>query len=156
MNLPHFCLRKLVWASVTSMTGSPCHTHGCKLVLGANAMRNFFPLSIAVVSTLWLPAILHQIDPCRIEFTMITPRSYGFGDVVAWGHNLCVSLQSQNCEFVGSENCLAAKKNHHQQWWYVKLPLDSSVFVQQRPPNKDAHSSPDTPPNTGWTINCRV
>ncbi len=28
---------KLVWASVTSVTPSPCCTHGRKLVLGANA-----------------------------------------------------------------------------------------------------------------------
>jgi hypothetical protein len=40
MSLPFFCLRKLVWASVTSMTGSPCCTHGCRLVLGADAMSD--------------------------------------------------------------------------------------------------------------------
>jgi hypothetical protein len=40
MSLPYFCLRKLAQASVTSMTGSPCCTQGCKLVLGANIMRN--------------------------------------------------------------------------------------------------------------------
>jgi hypothetical protein len=59
MSLPYFCLGKLVWASVTSMTGSPCCTHGRKIILGANAytMRNPWPLSIVVVCTLRLPVI---------------------------------------------------------------------------------------------------
>ncbi len=55
----YFCLCKLVLASVTSMTGSPCCTHGHKLVLGADAVSDPSPSSIAVVSTLWLPAIFY-------------------------------------------------------------------------------------------------
>jgi hypothetical protein len=38
MSLPYFCLHKLVWATVTSVTGSSCCTHGHKLVLGADAV----------------------------------------------------------------------------------------------------------------------
>ncbi len=57
MCLPCFCLCKLAGASVTSMTGSSCRSHGRKLVLGANAMRKSWPSSIAEVSTLRLPVI---------------------------------------------------------------------------------------------------
>jgi hypothetical protein len=61
--------------------------------------------------------LLHQnnckINPYMIEFAMMIPLPYGFGDIVAWGLNFCVPLQSQNCGFAapGSENCLAANKN---------------------------------------------
>jgi hypothetical protein len=61
--------------------------------------------------------LLHQnyckIDLCGIKFAMMIPCPYGFGNVVAWGLNLCVPLRSQNCEFAapGGENCLAANKN---------------------------------------------
>jgi hypothetical protein len=47
--------------------------------------------------------LLHQnnckIDPHGIEFEMMIPRPYNFGNVVARGLSLCVPLQSQNCEF---------------------------------------------------------
>jgi hypothetical protein len=53
-----------------------------------------------------------KIDPCRIEFAMMIPCPHGFGNVVAWGHNLCLPLQSQNWEFDASsgENCPTANK----------------------------------------------
>ncbi len=73
MSLPYFCLRKLVQASVTSMTGSPCCTHGRKLILGANAIRNPWPFSIVVVCTLWLPAngLNYNLDFCNISVERI-------------------------------------------------------------------------------------
>ncbi len=43
---------------------------------------------------------------------MMILRPYGFGNVVAWGLNLCMPQGSQNCEFAapGGENYLAANK----------------------------------------------
>jgi hypothetical protein len=31
-----------------------------------------------------------KIDPCGIEFAMMIPCHHGFGNVVAWGLNLCM------------------------------------------------------------------
>jgi hypothetical protein len=58
-----------------------------------------------------------KIDPVGIEFAMMIPRPHDFDNVVAGGHNLCMQLRSQNCEFAasGSKNCLAANKNHHHR-----------------------------------------
>jgi hypothetical protein len=59
--------------------------------------------------------LLHQnnckINPCGIEFAMIILRPSGFGNIVARGLNLCVPLQSQNCEFAapGGKNCLTCR-----------------------------------------------
>ncbi len=39
-NSTYFCLPKFPQASVTSMTGSSCCTHGHTLVLGADAMSD--------------------------------------------------------------------------------------------------------------------
>ena len=52
-------LPKHKWAraSVASMTPSPCCTHGHKLVLRVNARSDSCPSSIAVASTLRLPAM---------------------------------------------------------------------------------------------------
>jgi hypothetical protein len=47
-------------------------------------------------------SFLIKIDPCGIKFAMMMPRPHGFGNVVAQGHNLCMWLQSQNCEFAAS------------------------------------------------------
>ncbi len=72
LSSPYFCLRKMARASVTtSVTGSPCCTHGRKLVLKADAMSDSWPLSIAVVSTLPLPASTthnHDIEQWLIFF----------------------------------------------------------------------------------------
>ncbi len=57
MSVPYFCLHKLAWTSATNMAGSPCYTNGCKLILGANAKSNPWPLGIVLVRTLLLPAI---------------------------------------------------------------------------------------------------
>jgi hypothetical protein len=53
-----------------------------------------------------------KIDPCGIEFAMMLLRPHDYSDIVTRGHNLCVPLQSKNCEFAasGGENCLAANK----------------------------------------------
>jgi hypothetical protein len=69
------------------------------------------PPSLILSNSFFIEII--AIDPCRIEFAMMIPCPCGFGNVVAWGLNLCVPLQSQNCEFAapGGENCLAANKN---------------------------------------------
>ncbi len=61
-----------------------------------------------------------KTDPCSIEFAMMIPRPYGFGEVVARGLNLCMPLRSQNCEFAapgGEKNCLAANKHSLRMGW---------------------------------------
>ncbi len=86
----------------------------------------------------YVQQLLHQnnckIDPCGIEFAMMTPCPHGFGDVVARGLNLCLPLWSQNCEFAapGSENCLAANKHLLRVGWrnfFSSCAIVSVFFV---------------------------
>ncbi len=64
---------------------------------------------------------------------MMIPHPYGFGDVVAQGLNLCVQLQSQNCEFATprGENCLAANKT---QAMLASAATTAGESEQQRTP----------------------
>ncbi len=74
MILPCFCLHELAQTSATNMTGSPCRSHECKLILGADTKSNPWPLSIAVVCTVLLPAIF-LCDKTLAAPLIVTPNS---------------------------------------------------------------------------------
>ncbi len=86
MSSAYFGLRKLAWTSVTNVSGSPCFTHGHKLVLGADAMRNPWPLTIAVVCTLQLPVSTMILSATILRYICIIPD---IGDTVFWVLRKC-------------------------------------------------------------------
>jgi hypothetical protein len=43
-----------------------------------------------------------KISPCRKELVIMILCCHSYGNVVAWGHNMCVQQCSQNCEFAAS------------------------------------------------------
>ncbi len=84
-----------------------------------------------------------------------------FCNIVARGHSLRLPLQILNCEFAASsgENCLAANKKMPSKMTKLLTPLmvaPSCNVWGQRPPTKDNHPSPKTPPNAGCTINPHI